>query len=288
MCLHHFQRWPGERRLAREHLIQHNAKRILVGRGGDVLGLTLLGAHVRRGSDRGADLRETRLARNLGDAEVRDNRVALVIQQDVGGLDVAMHHPPAVRITQGAGNLGEPHLHYGDRQWPVLPDHGLERRAGHILHHKVLELVGFFDGVDRDDVRMIEGSHRDRFAMEALDHARGEHEAWRHDLDRDTPVELDLAREKHSGHAAEAEGAADFVLVAGDTAKVLEDAVPRRTGRLFHERRAERLLLRGSAMRAEAITGKKTAATLRARGLGCGHGRMFWQAIMHRNRGLRK
>ena len=67
---HRLRRWPGERRLAGQHLVEHAAERVDVGAGVDVaLAARLLGAHVGRRADGEAGLGE--LARRRPPASAR-------------------------------------------------------------------------------------------------------------------------------------------------------------------------------------------------------------------------
>ena len=70
-------------------------------------GLRLLGAHVARRADDqcsgGIDLG----LRGLGDAEVRQVGLALVVEQDVGRLDIAMDEPVLVGGIEGLGHALE-------------------------------------------------------------------------------------------------------------------------------------------------------------------------------------
>ena len=81
----------GNRRFAREHIIEHTAERIDVCSVVDVQALGLLRTHVSVGSD---DL-SNGLAGNartqvFGDAEVNDTDTAVGAYHDVRGFDVAM------------------------------------------------------------------------------------------------------------------------------------------------------------------------------------------------------
>ena len=128
---------------AREQLVQHDAERIDVARGRDAAAAHLLGARVLGGHEPhlGSGLRG-RLGRavgleQLGDAEVEQLRHARGGDEDVAGLDVAVHDEALVRVLHGAADLPEEREAAVDRQAPVvaplderLPLHVLEDEVG--------------------------------------------------------------------------------------------------------------------------------------------------------------
>src|SRR5262249_30739605 len=79
-----------ERRLPRQHLVEHHAQREQVAARVDPRAAQLLGRHVERRAERLARLRERGAARVERDAEIRDLRLAGAAEQDVGGLEVAV------------------------------------------------------------------------------------------------------------------------------------------------------------------------------------------------------
>jgi hypothetical protein len=108
------RRRTRERRLTREHLVQHAAQRVHVAPGRDLaLAHRLLGAHVGRGAEAHAGLGHAgapvRPRGGERDAEVGHERAA-VVQQDVLGLDVPVDHPMPMRVVERVGHLtGDPH-----------------------------------------------------------------------------------------------------------------------------------------------------------------------------------
>ena len=91
------------RRFAGEHAVHHRAERVhvpaRVGRRGQV---GLFGRHVEQRAQRRRHLvREPRLP------EVRQPRLAVVIEQDVRGLQVAVQNALVVRVDQRDGDLAE-------------------------------------------------------------------------------------------------------------------------------------------------------------------------------------
>ena len=102
-CDDGLHRRAGERRLAGERLVRHDAQRINVRSRVDcAFAHGLFGAHVLRRAEREACLRHAGAARALDgerDAEIGDERVA-ALQQNVFRLDVAVNHAEAVGVAE--------------------------------------------------------------------------------------------------------------------------------------------------------------------------------------------
>ena len=109
---------------------------------------------------RDAGLRERRVvarrAQRLADAEVGDERVP-VVQQDVLGLDVAVHHAVPVRVVERVGHLARDAHGVRDRELPSRDagDRAATRPRTH-GHHVVQEPAGLARVEQRQDVRVIE------------------------------------------------------------------------------------------------------------------------------------
>ncbi len=88
----------------------------------------------------------------------------------------------------------------------------VERRAVHELHRQVVQSAGLLDGVNRDDVRVVEGGDGARFTTEAL----GAHRVVRHrlgkDLQRDVAAKRVVRRAVHLAHPAGAQRTDDLVV----------------------------------------------------------------------------
>ena len=113
---------PTNARLPDDHFVQEHAEREDVRPGVGLAAFQLLRRHVLQRADHGARRRQIRSRRqgrqpterrspppalpapNLGQPEVEQLRSARR-QHDVGRLQVAVHHAPAVRLVQRVGNL---------------------------------------------------------------------------------------------------------------------------------------------------------------------------------------
>ena len=96
----------GEGHLAGDRLHQHEGERVDVGLAGEGLALRLLGRRVAGGAEhRALRFGPRRLGQRPGQAEVGDAEPALLAEEEVGRLDVAVHEAPAVRVLEGPGGL---------------------------------------------------------------------------------------------------------------------------------------------------------------------------------------
>lgn len=87
-----------------------------MGRGSGVGGfpLDLFRGHVRQRPERG---RLVTVAGRTGDAEVGNQRPAVVVDQDVCRLDVPVEEPVAVCVSQRVGDLGDQPYRFLDDRW---------------------------------------------------------------------------------------------------------------------------------------------------------------------------
>ena len=98
------------------------------------------------------------------DAEVGQAGAAIVADQHVLGLDVAVHDAAAVRVRERLAHLAGDvdRLRHRQRQPPR------ERAARHELHHQVrVAGGGGAEVVHGDDARMLQARERARLAREA-------------------------------------------------------------------------------------------------------------------------
>ena len=76
---------------------------------------------------------------HLGDAEVGDDGIAVAVEQDVGGLHVAMDDTAPVGIGEPAADLEEDRAHHRDGQHARSLEHDIQRAAVHVLHDEEVE-----------------------------------------------------------------------------------------------------------------------------------------------------
>ena len=132
------------------------------------------------------------------------------LQDDVGGLEIAVDDAPLVRGLECQRDLPGDRECFGDRQRPALQALG-ERRAFDELEHQGGDPGRLLEPVDRADVRMIERGQRSRFPRKTAAAFGITGEPRGQDLDRHVPPELRIVGAIDLSHAAGAERRQDGV-----------------------------------------------------------------------------
>ncbi len=169
----------------------------------DLLAARLLGSDVVARPDDGARLRHALNVDGTGDAEVRDLGLALLREEHVLRLDVAVHEPALVREVQRAGDLQPVTKRLVDRQRPVRQE-ALEIFALDVLEDDVLAAVFLAPVDDRDDVGMGQLRNGARLAPETLDVVLVGAVVLVQHLDGDGALEQPVVRPEDVGHAPRA------------------------------------------------------------------------------------
>ena len=140
-----------------------------------------------------------------GEAEVGDLDQPAIIDQEIGGFDVAVDDALFVgRAEAGCrlqGDVGDLDRIEGPRRAQDL----LQTAARDVLHGKEVATVLLADGVDLDNVRVVEAGRAPRLAQESLDVVRILGQMLAEDLDGDETVEGLLVRLVDDPHAAATE-----------------------------------------------------------------------------------
>ncbi len=151
----------------------------------------------------------------LGQAEIENLDLALFVDDDVGGLQIAVHDARAVRGRQSVGDLDrvaqrviQPHALAADQ-----PVQGL---AGHVLHgDEVHRLAIHLAGVDvenRDDVAIAQRRGGFRFLGEARPAVGVRNRGGGQHFDGDRPVQVRVQRAVHHAHPARAQLGFDAIM----------------------------------------------------------------------------
>src|SRR5262249_8718550 len=104
----------------------------------------------------------------VGDPEVEDLDEPLGADDEIAGLDVAMHDARLVRVREAGADFFDQLEFAIDRQRWTEPEDLDERLAAHVLHGDERKAVLFTDVVDRDDVRMAQASGGARLARKPI------------------------------------------------------------------------------------------------------------------------
>ena len=180
----------------------------------------LLGRHVRRGPHHDARLRlvERRhgllvsgeTAHLLGEAEVEHLHPPVARDHDVGGLQVAMDDPLAVRVRDRVRH-GHRNVH-GSRDGPPFGWNGRRQRLPiDKLHGQEVNALAFLYGIERHHIGVIECGDRARFAMEPGQPVAIGRQVRGQDLQGDIAAEPGVFGPIDLTHSAGADRGKDFV-----------------------------------------------------------------------------
>ena len=218
-----------ERHLARRRLEERHAEGIEVHAGVERASLGLLGRQVLRRPDRHVDAGGGDVAgERAGDAEVRDHRAAVGVEQDVVGLQIAVDHAASVREAEPLGHVaGDAHdVRLGERALALQPG---GERIGAQVHPEVHVVAGAGHEADTDDVRVLKLCRGLGLVAEAALELRVAGVARHEHLHGDRTA-VELAAAEHPREATLAEQALEVVGADGAA-----DQVGGRGGRVGHE-----------------------------------------------------
>jgi hypothetical protein len=125
--------------------------------------------------------------------------------EDVRGLDVAMHDAARMRGVESVGNLDADieELVYRER---AAGDSLAQSLAFEQFHDEKRLAIMFADIVDRADSRVIQGRGRASFALEAFEREWISSEIRGEELQRDRASQTRIFRAENLAHAAAADG----------------------------------------------------------------------------------
>ena len=164
----------------------------------------MLGTHVARRPHRRAG-RRTRSAGGLRDSEVGDDAAALAVEEDVVGLDVAVHDTALRSVAKRAARLDQDAPDVRAGKLAALTQNSSERLPSQELHDEKDDVSDPTDPIDRDDVGMLELAGGAGLALEPVDEVLVDGQDRRQDLDRDLAIQRALLGAVHHGHAAPSE-----------------------------------------------------------------------------------
>ena len=167
----------------------------------------LLRRHVGRRAKRHAGRRQPRAHDRIGkrfrDPEVGHHRVA-PFEQNVFGLDVAVHDPTRVRRRQRVEGLARDQHRIGHRQRPFAQQSCAQRLSRDERHGIPQERIVAPGGEHGHDMRMLQ--HRDRANLQAESLGAGSDRVLQVEhLYYDLAIERRIAGEKDATHATAAQ-----------------------------------------------------------------------------------
>ncbi len=140
----------------------------------------------------------------LGDAEIEHLDGAVGGDEQVGRLDVAMHHALAMRGIEGAGEVAAEGEHLVDGHRSARQPRR-QRLAVEQLHHHELPALVLADVVERADVGVVQRRDDAGFALEALGGGRVAAQFGRQQLHGDATAQPHVLGGEHLAHGAAAE-----------------------------------------------------------------------------------
>jgi hypothetical protein len=180
----------------------------------------LLRGHIGRGADYFTSKgKVTPKLKVFGQSEVADVRLVFAIDEDVGGLQVAMEDPMLMSIVNRSGDPRDKfhvalnRVAIRNKGRNASPFQAIRQSLAFDQLHAEVILTCFLAGLeDRNDIRMGETGGGLGFRMEALDRARGDRMDAGDDFKRDGAAKARLSRLVDNAHSATPEFLKNFVV----------------------------------------------------------------------------
>src|SRR5262249_30623174 len=152
--------------------------------------------------------------------KIHNQRVAVLLEDDVRGLQVAVHHAGPVRLDQARGDVPADAYHLVHRQPSLRAEERHEIHSVDARHRGVPTGVDFSEIVDADDVLVRHLTGEKEFPLETVlkfsSDSRITHGIRANHLYRDRDAEFRVPRLIHGAHTADAE--------------LTDDSIPRSEG----------------------------------------------------------
>src|SRR5207248_1721256 len=125
-----------------------------------------------------------------GQAEVGDNRAALGVEQDVGGLNVAVDQSTLMSMMQGLGRTGDDLDRFLARRSDVLDARAEVDALDELRNDKTESVVRPAEIVDRNDAGVVQAGQGTSFGQIKFDVFRRAHAVAVRHLDRYVALQL--------------------------------------------------------------------------------------------------
>ena len=143
--------------------------------------------------------------------EVGHVRNAIVVDDDVRGLDVAVQHTLTMRVIERVANRRHQAQNLLDGQRRGV-EFSLERASFDVLHDQIRSPIEFVNVEDRDNVRMLQTRDDLRFTLEAGEEVLVFLKGFVQHLDRDSAIQPGVVSLVDGRHPARTHLGDDFVL----------------------------------------------------------------------------
>ena len=191
---------PGDR------LDEDERQGVEVGAGVELHAHRLLGRRVAGGAEhRARRLGPARLGERAGQAEVGDAHDAVLVEQEVRGLDVAVQDAARVRVLERGRDVAPDPRGLGDGEVRLLVEDRPQAAALEQLEHHERDVV-LAPVVDGDDVRVVERRRDLGLGAEAAEERGVLGERGVQDLDRDAAPQAGVLGEVHAPARAGPDG----------------------------------------------------------------------------------
>ncbi|RAN93592.1 hypothetical protein GUI43_06584 [Micromonospora noduli] len=197
----------GERRAAGQAAVGDRAQGVDVGGTADRPTGGLLGSHVEGGARHRVGAGDAGDVGGAGHAEVHQDDGAVLLHQQVAGLDVAVHDAAAMRRVERCGRLGHDRHRLGHVEPPGRLDPLGQRLAGDELHDEVVRPPAVGEVVrtaveDLHDAGVPQRRHDPGLGAEPGDEIGIGDQRRQEDLDRDLSAEDQVGGTPNVAHAA--------------------------------------------------------------------------------------
>jgi hypothetical protein len=197
------RRVTGDGLGAGQHLEQHQPGGVDVAAGISDAPLHLFGGEVGDGAEQDTGRARDGLAgHGPGQTEVGDLDRAVVVDDDVLGLDVTVDQAVGVGLAEGEQHRFEDVERGARGEGPLLAHHLTQGQARNVLHDEEHDVTVATLVVHGDDVGVRQGCRRARLAVEAGDEALVVDEVLTHDLQRHLATEALVEGQVDGGHSA--------------------------------------------------------------------------------------
>ena len=158
-----------ERHLAGQHLPSHDAHGIQVALRRGFIVLDGFGRQVGCRAQQHAGGRERGGRSDLGQAEIRDLHTPPVVEHDVFGLDVTMHHVRAVRRSEPVEGFADDAQRLAHAESALAVHLMAQVHPVHVFHHQIGQAIGLSGIIHLHDVRVGDLRRGLRLTAEAFD-----------------------------------------------------------------------------------------------------------------------